>query len=65
MPLGHPADHVNIAKAPGTLLEVRFQVVGSVVVALMAGLLLGPFRLEEGGAGPDLERTGGGLHVVE
>jgi hypothetical protein len=43
----HPADHLDVAQAAGAALDVGLEVVGGVVVAVMAGGLLGALGLEE------------------
>ena len=45
--LGHPADHLDIAKPPGGALDVRLEVILGVVEAVVAGDLLLPLGLEE------------------
>ncbi len=53
MPLGNPADHLDVTEPTGTPLDVGFEFVRGVVVTMMARELLGAFRLEEAIRRPD------------
>ena len=56
--LGHPADHLDVAQPARALLDVGLELVGGVVEAVVARLLLAPLGGEEGLAGPDPLRPG-------
>jgi hypothetical protein len=65
VPLGDPADHLQIAQAAGTFLDIRFQIEGGFVVlvaALAAFLLLG---FEKSGIRPDAVGAGDGAHLLK
>ena len=51
--LRHPADHLDVTQPARALLDVRLEVVAGVVIARVAGLLLGELLLEVAAAGPD------------
>src|SRR5690606_24995287 len=55
--LGDPTDGLNVAQAAGAGLDVRLEVVGGVVVAMMPCRLLGDFRLENRTYRPDALRA--------
>jgi len=65
MAFGHPADHLDVAQAAGALLDVGLEVVGGVVVLVVARDLFLELGLEEAGAGPDAVRPGGLAHGLE
>ena len=51
---GHPAQHLDIPKAPGAIFDVGLEVVLRVVVALVALVLFPKLGVEKGGVGPKL-----------
>ena len=58
----HPGDRLNVAQTSGTLLDVRFEVVGGVVELVVACALLEHLGLEEPAARPDAPRSGARVH---
>jgi len=57
VPLREPADHLNVAQAPGAALDVGFEVVGRVVIARVARALLLELGAEERGTVPHAIRA--------
>ncbi len=65
MPLGHPADHLDVAQPARAAFDVGFEVVGRVVVAMVALDLLVAFLCEETVRRPHPVRRDEVLHCVE
>jgi len=65
MPFGHPADHLDIAKAPGAGLHIRLKVVGRVVIAVVPHNLFLAFLLKKQVGRPHDVRGDDLLHGIE
>jgi hypothetical protein len=63
--LRHPADGLDVAQSTGTRLDVGLEVVAGIVVAVVASLLLGDFRFEEGLRRPDVVLAERAPHRLE
>ena len=64
MALCNPTDHLDVAQAPGAALDVGFEVVRGVAVAVMTGDLFLAFLREELPGGPDIVGGNCGLHRI-
>ena len=65
MALRYPADHLNIAKPPRAALDIRLEVVGRVVIAVVARRLLSDLCLEEVRRSPELTRCNARMQRLE
>ncbi len=65
MPLGDPADHLDVAQASGASLYVWFEVVARVMVAMVSGDLLAALLSEKLLWRPDAVRSDRFLHGFE
>jgi hypothetical protein len=65
VPLGNPADHLDISQAARAPFDVGFELVGGIVVAMMAGALLGALRFEESIRWPYIRGRDRLLHLLE
>ncbi len=65
MAFGHPADHLQIAQPPRTFLDIRFQIIGSVVKFMAAFLLFLLFGFEERAVRPNAVGPRQRAHLLE
>ena len=65
MPLGDPTDHLQVAQAAGTVLDVRLQVKGCFVVFVAACAAFFLFAFEKRAVRPDSVGAGHGPHPLE
>ena len=65
MPVCNPGNHLDITQSPGPFLDIRFEVIGSIVKFFVAGSLFRALHFKECTAVPDFFRCSIFLHAPE